>query len=490
MRETIRHLEEWANPRTVVVLTLLLLGALWTVVIVSAVSARQASIIATGERLQRMTHAVEEQTRHQLRLLDIFLMSCESWLSANSSRNPRSDPAFRRLIEGFRSRTGESIDILLLTANGEVSDVRSKAKGRLASLADSEHFRGALANPGLFIGSPERDPSTGHLGLPVALSLQNPAHGIQMLVALIDLPRLTRAYDEQRQKPGGAITLLRRDGTILARAPDDQQLPSRSLADGELFRKHLATQSQAFVLFDDKADGLAREFISFSSMPDYPLLIMVSENHDDALAAWLRQTVWIVLLALGVTVPLAVIAYRSLCLLQALASQNAQLQQLVDTDRLTGVSSRQHFVETLQQELELAQRQQSPLAVLLLDIDFFKRINDGYGHAVGDQALVTFATVAKRCLRGRDLLGRLGGGEFSILLPETEVKQAVRIAERVRLEVAAISIPTENGTVQFTVSVGAGAACATDRSTDDLLKRTAQALHNAKAGGHDRIALA
>jgi uncharacterized protein YejL (UPF0352 family) len=270
VRETIRHLEEWANPRTVVVLTLLLLGALWTVVIVSAVSARQASIIATGERLQRMTHAVEEQTRHQLRLLDIFLMSCESWLSANSSRNPRSDPAFRRLIEGFRSRTGESIDILLLTANGEVSDVRSKAKGRLASLADSEHFRGALANPGLFIGSPARDSSTGRLGLPVALSLQNPAHGIQMLVALIDLPRLTRAYDEQRQKPGGSITLLKRDGTILARAPDDQQLPGRSLADGELFRKHLATQSQAFVLFDDKADGLAREFISFSSMPDYP----------------------------------------------------------------------------------------------------------------------------------------------------------------------------------------------------------------------------
>ena len=490
MRETIRHLEEWANPRTVVVLTLLLLGALWTVVIVSAVSARQAAIVATGERLQRMTHAVEEQTRHQLRLLDIFLMSCESWLSANSSRNPRSDPAFRRLIEGFRSRTGESIDILLLTANGEVSDVRSKAKGRLASLADSEHFRGALANPGLFIGSPERDPSTGHLGLPVALSLQNSAHGIQMLVALIDLPRLTRAYDEQRQKPGGAITLLRRDGTILARAPDDQQLPGRSLADGELFRKHLATQSQAFVLFDDKADGLAMEFISFSSMPDYPVLIMVSENHDDALSAWLRQTVWIVLLALGMTVPLSVIAYRSLCLLQALASQNAQLQQLVDTDRLTGVSSRQHFVERLKEALELAQRQQSPLAVLLFDIDFFKRINDGYGHAVGDQVLVAFAAAATRCLREGDLLGRLGAGEFSILLPGTDLGEAFLIAEQVRSEVATISIPTENGTVQFTASVGASEACATDRSTDDLLKRTAQALHNAKASGHDRIALA
>jgi diguanylate cyclase (GGDEF)-like protein len=483
-------MEEWANPRTVVVLTLLLLGALWTVVIVSAVSARQASIVSTGERLQRMTRAVEEQTRHQLRLLDTFLMSCESWLSANSSRNPRSDPAFQRLIEGFRSRTGESIDILLLTANGEVSDVLGKAKGPLAIVADSEYFRGALANPGLFIGSPAPDPSTGHHGLPVALSLQNPAHGIQMLVAVIDLPLLTRAYDEQRQKPGGAITLLRRDGTILARAPHDHPLPGRSLTDGEVFRQHLATQSQAVVRPDDKADTQAGEFISFSSMPDYPLLIMVSESYHDALAAWLRQTVWIVLLALGVTVPLAVVAYRSLRLLQALASQNAQLQHLVDSDRLTGVSSRQHFVETLQQALEHAQGQQSPLTVLLFDIDFFKRINDGYGHAVGDQVLVAFAAVAKRCLADNDLLGRLGGGEFSILLPGTDLGEAVLIAEQVRSEIAKISIPTENGIVQFTASVGASEACATDRSTDDLLKRTAQALHNAKAGGHDRIALA
>jgi diguanylate cyclase (GGDEF)-like protein len=474
----------------VVVLTLLLLGALWAVVILSAVSARQAAIVATGERLQRMTYAVEEQTRQQLRLVDTFLMSCESWLSANTSRNPRSDPAFRKLIEGFRSRTGESIDVQLLTANGEVSDVLGKAKVPPANVADSEHFRDALANAGLFIGSPAPNPSTGHHGLPVALPLHNPAHGIQMLVAMIDLPLLTRTFDEQRQKPGGAITLLRRDGTILARAPDDQPLPGRSLADGELFRQHLATQSPAVVLLDETADAQAREFISFSSMPDYPVLIMVSQNYDDALSAWLRQTVWIVLLALGVTVPLSVIAYRSLCLLQALASQTAQLQQLVDTDRLTGVSSRQHFVEKLKEALELAQRQQSPLSVLLFDIDFFKRINDGYGHAVGDQALVAFAAVAKRCLRERDLLGRLGAGEFSILLPGTDLGEAVLIAEQVRSEVATISIPTENGTVQFTASVGASEACATDRSTDDLLKRTAQALHNAKAGGHDRIALA
>lgn len=94
VKETIKHLEEWANPRTVVVLTLLLLGALWSVLIAAVVSARHASIDNTGELLQRLTHAVEEETRQQFRVADTFLASCAHWLKANPDRDPRSDPAF------------------------------------------------------------------------------------------------------------------------------------------------------------------------------------------------------------------------------------------------------------------------------------------------------------------------------------------------------------------------------------------------------------
>ena len=489
MRGTIRDLEDWVRPRKVTTLTLILLAALWSVVIASAVSGRQASIASTGELLQRTGRAVEEQTHQQLRLTDVLLTTAAHWLQANPSRDPRSDPAFRKLLEGFRARTGDSIDIRLLAVDGSVFDILGKSPRPLANVADSEYFKGALASKALFIGRPERSLRSGGHGLPIALALPNPIHGIQMIVALVDLPTLIGRYEGQRQQAGGTITLLRNDGVVLARAPEDAPLPGQSIAGGRLFGERLRQPPRTLLLLDETRAGEKKEFVSYSPVGDFPLLIAVSEDYDEALLPWLKQTLWIVLLALGVTVPLTIVAFRSLRLLRALANRNAELQHLVTTDPLTGSSSRQHFVEILEDELGRAQRQNTPLSLLLLAVDFFKQINDGYGHAIGDQVLIACAQAASGCLRSRDLIGRLGGGEFSILLPNTEAREAVMVAERVRTAIARISIPTDNGTVEFAASVGASQARTEDRSIDDLLKRAATALHNAKAGGHDRVAV-
>jgi len=176
-------------------------------------------------------------------------------------------------------------------------------------------------------------------------------------------------------------------------------------------------------------------------------------------------------------------------LLRALANQGVELQHLAITDRLTGVSSRQHFVASFHDHLRNAKRAQAPLSLLLMDIDFFKRINDGYGHAAGDQTLISFAEAASTCLRDADMIGRLGAGEFAMLLPDTDISAAIVVAERIRAAVAEISIPTEDGTVQFTVSVGANQTSDTDQSFDDVLKRAARALHDARASGPDHLAV-
>ncbi|MQM35173.1 MAG: sensor domain-containing diguanylate cyclase, partial [Candidatus Accumulibacter phosphatis] len=212
-------------------------------------------------------------------------------------------------------------------------------------------------------------------------------------------------------------------------------------------------------------------------------------DYDAALAPWLKQTLWVIVLAIGVTLPLSVVALRSLRLLRALANQDAELHYLATTDRLTGVSSRQHFVAAVEERLQGANGEQGPLSILLVDIDFFTRINDGYGHAVGDRALVSFAEAATACLRGADMIGRLGAGEFSMLLLDTDISAAIVVAERIRTATAGISIPTDNGTVQFTVSIGASQACATDQSFDDLLKRAVEALQTARIGGPGQLAV-
>ncbi|WP_313952441.1 diguanylate cyclase [Accumulibacter sp.] len=487
VKATSNHLEKSASPRTVVVVTLLLIGALWTAIGVWAVSARHERIATTGQALQRMNHAVDDQTRRQFRLADVFLTASEHWLEGNPRRDPRTDPAFRKLIESFRARTGETIAIRLIAPDGGMFDIGGKRAKPLANVADSDFFKGALPGENPFIGTPSPSQPDGHAELPVALRLQKPVGDWSMLVAVIDLTKLGAVYEKQLRKPGGTITLLRHDGTVLARAPTADQLLGQPFTGGPLPGTAQAPQASNVVVVEKKAGSHPKQITSYSSMPDFPLLVIVSADYDEALGPWQEQTLWVILLALGVTVPMAIVAYRSLLLLQALATRDEQLHHLATTDRLTGASSRQHFVETLEKLLRHSNRERSTLTILVFAIDFFKRINDGYGHAVGDQVLIQFAAVAKECLRGVDLLGRLSGGEFAILLPDTDAASSVLVAERIRQAIADISIPTENGTVHFTTSVGASQVSATDQSFDDVLKRAAEGLYGAKAGGHDHL---
>jgi diguanylate cyclase (GGDEF)-like protein len=486
VKATSKHPEEWASPRTVIVFSLLFVAALWAAVSFWIVSARDERVATTRESLQRMTHAVEDQTRRQFRLAEVILAVCANWLAADPDLDPASAPGFRRLLEDFRDHTAATIEIRLLAADGTAVAPLSDASEPLANVADSDYFRSTPAGGGLFIGAPTRRKPEGSSELPIASRL--PTQAFPILVAVIDLSKLTTVYEKQRRKPGGVITLLRSDGTILARAPDDPRLLGQALTGVTLPGAQLLQKEQAVVL-EESSDKQRRQFTSYSSVPDFPLLVAVSVAYDEALALWQKQTLWILMLATCVTVPLAVVAFRSLQLLRTLANQDAELQHLATTDRLTGVSSRQHFVAAFHAQLQQAEPAQRPLSILVVDIDFFKRINDGYGHATGDQALISFAEAATTCLRGADMIGRLGAGEFAMLLLDTDISAAIAVAERIRKAVADISIPTENGTVQFTVSVGASQASATDQSFEDVLKRAIEALQAARASGPDQLAV-
>ena len=488
-RENIRHVEEWARPRTVVLLTLLLLAALWAAVITSLVVARRDSIAAAGMALQRLTHALEEQTRQQFRLLETVLVASEHWLQDHPTRDPRSDPDLRRLLDSLRATSGDFFDIRLLAAAGRSFAATGTDPSSPTPAAGSDRSDRPSGGARLTIGQPMTDPATARVHLPVARPLNSQTANVLQLVAMVDPQALRHIYDSERLRPGGAIVLLSLDGTVLAQAAEDQQR-AHSLAGGPLFNRHLPQQSRAFVVLDERSGKHPRMLVGYSLLPDLPLVVVVLEDYDVALAVWQRQGLWTILLALGMTIPLAVVAWRSLRLLRTLAEHSVQLQELAISDQLTGVSSRQHFVATLADELVLRQRRHLPLAVMLIDIDFFRRINDGYGHAVGDQVLLAVAQAAKRALRQRDLLARFGGGQFAVLLPDTEIAEALLVAERIRAQIGEIAIATENGTVRFSISAGASEVMASDRSTDDLLKRAAQALQSAAAAGHDRVVAA
>jgi diguanylate cyclase (GGDEF)-like protein len=139
--------------------------------------------------------------------------------------------------------------------------------------------------------------------------------------------------------------------------------------------------------------------------------------------------------------------------------------------------------------VDRARRHGRPLVALMLDIDHFKRINDSYGHPVGDVAIRALADVCTQEIRHEDVLGRLGGEEFAIVLTETDLDGALLVAERLRRAIADIRIPTEQGVVAFTTSIGVAERLDTDATIDSMLSRADMALYSAKRSGRNRVAV-
>ncbi len=162
--------------------------------------------------------------------------------------------------------------------------------------------------------------------------------------------------------------------------------------------------------------------------------------------------------------------------------------RLAETDPLTGAANRRCFLERAEAAAADALRRQRSLSVLLLDIDFFKKVNDTYGHGGGDEALKRFVEGCGTALRPNDLLGRFGGEEFVVLLPETNPYVAVSIAERLRTAVEALTI-THDGT-SFRITVSCGVAAVAADGLDGALSRADIALYEAKQKGRNRVEMA
>jgi len=169
------------------------------------------------------------------------------------------------------------------------------------------------------------------------------------------------------------------------------------------------------------------------------------------------------------------------------ARLHAEVQKLAITDSLTGLYNRRGLYELGQREVERARRYKRPLVAMMMDIDHFKFINDYYGHTVGDQVL---QAVAKRCsdnLRRIDILGRLGGDEFTFLLPETDMFTASQVAERVRNTVADRPVITPENPISVSVSLGVARATSATPDLEVLISRADAAMYVAKREGRNRV---
>jgi diguanylate cyclase len=164
--------------------------------------------------------------------------------------------------------------------------------------------------------------------------------------------------------------------------------------------------------------------------------------------------------------------------------QNLKLAELSRTDPLTGLPNRTHWEEAVERELLRHKRNGGPACLLMLDVDHFKQVNDRYGHPAGDEVLRGVAAVLRDCVRGQDTVGRYGGEEFGVVLPETRIEGAMVIAERIRSRVERSPLEQRDG-IRCTVSIGAAAAAA-QPDPNAWIEQADRALYRAKDEGRNR----
>jgi diguanylate cyclase (GGDEF)-like protein len=166
-----------------------------------------------------------------------------------------------------------------------------------------------------------------------------------------------------------------------------------------------------------------------------------------------------------------------------------KLQKMATTDFLTGIANVRLFSEAGECEVQRAHRYKRPLSLLMIDLDHFKKVNDKYGHAIGDKILVAFAGMCKKCLRKVDIFGRLGGEEFAILLPETDINGGKKFAERLRSTIEKGRIKIENESFHITVSIGVTELLPDDNQLETALKRADDTMYEAKRKGRNQVVM-
>ncbi len=221
-------------------------------------------------------------------------------------------------------------------------------------------------------------------------------------------------------------------------------------------------------------------YLNSRFIPEFNWYLIVSQQEKEAEIR--IQNILITNLAVSLAASIVIVFLVNLII----SGYQKNLETMATTDKLTGAASRQIFNSLFNQALSHSKRNQRLLSVIMLDIDYFKKINDEHGHPAGDRVLKVFVATIKNSIRESDTLFRWGGEEFLILLPDTNMEAARTLAEKIRLTVADMAVTFSGEVISATTSAGVASITDTD-TADALITRADKALYSAKENGRNRV---
>ncbi len=447
-----------------------------------------------------LTRATETHVRGAIRQADTLLLGIverSEWDGLGALNAAR----MQLYLKGQMTILPQLHGLFIYGPNGEWLVTDKDTIPPNANNADREYFifHRTHTDRSVHIGKVITSRSTGELIIPVSRRINTPDGGFAgVALATLRVNYFNEFYAQFRTSKEDAFTLTYADGTILVRRPFLPELIGTSIAHGPIFTDFLPRQDRGSALIESSVDGKERMY-SFQRFGDFPLVAISGISAKAIRLPWWRQL--IIAAVVFVLIALSTLAFARVLLQQISRSELAEkerrdahdaLQKLSVEDGLTGLANRRRLDEVLPQELGRVRRTQAPLGIIMLDIDYFKRYNDRYGHVAGDTCIQAVARVfAAWARRAEDLPARYGGEEMLLLLPGSDEANTLKMAEGLRQQIQNLAhehLDSPLGVV--TVSLGVTVAYAQQAEQDDiaaLIKQADSALYNAKSRGRNQV---
>ncbi|MCJ2012238.1 sensor domain-containing diguanylate cyclase [Methylobacterium sp. J-076] len=450
---------------------------------------RQDAYAKAEQTSQNLLQVLERDIDRNIELFDLSLRAVAKNLRAPGvAEVPAS---LRQLILFDRAATAQDMGVMfVLDERGDIAVDEGAVPPRQGNYADREYFRihKTRTDIGLYIGQPIVSRLTGERMLPFSRRIDRPDGSFGgVAFGSLKLSYFSHLFEPVGLGRDGAINLDLRNGTRIMRHPYVEADIGMNVAGRSTFQRFVSARSGTMVGTSPR-DGIERHY-AFTQIGAWPLVLNVALSTREIEAEWRTKAFGIggiVLVLCGLTMFLSLLYGRDLRRREAM---QAELARLSSTDALTGLPNRRRFEQEFERAWEGARLAGKPLSLLIVDVDHFKRVNDRYGHPVGDAVLRELA----RCLsasvsRPRDLVCRIGGEEFVVLLPDTDQPGAVRVAGEIHDGVRTLGIAAAGirpGAVTVSIGLAAGPLTAGTKP-DDLYRNADAALYEAKTGGRNQ----
>ncbi|MHC8354267.1 sensor domain-containing diguanylate cyclase [Pseudomonas sp. LB3P81] len=458
----------------------------------------RSSFSSARDSVTNLARATAQHAEDAIRQVDVLTAALSERVEGDGLQNLNIPRIHNLLVEQSRIMP-QLHGLFIYGADGQWIVTDKEVTPEPANNADRDYFQYHRTHDDgdVHIGEVVRSRSTNDLIIPISRRLNNPDGSFAgVLLGTIKVSYFVDYYGDFKIDNKGALVLAMRNGTILVRRPFIESVVGKSLANSEIFKSYLPNSNEGVAEAKAVVDDTERLY-GYRALTTYPLVVEAGLSRESITAPWRRD-----LLKTGFVLVflIAVLAVFGLIVLSQLRQRmgverelrhaHKAMRDMALTDSLTGLGNRRRLDTALLDEIRLAQRNGSTLALILLDVDYFKRYNDRYGHAAGDDCLSAVGRAIQQAIkRPGDLAARYGGEEFAVLLPNTDSAGAIQVAQDVLEAIRALDIEHSEhplGKVTASAGITVRQPSIEDVTPVTLIKTADACLYSAKQSGRNR----